>query len=141
MQDAPMDFQEVNVEIKEIQVNYLDSGWVVLGTGAGVYDLLKLQDEVTAPLVEGQDIPVGKMNKMRLILGSNNTVMVDSVYSPLATTSAENTGLKMKTDTKIKADQEYEILFDFDAEKSVDIQGNGSYSLKPSLKTLSVLEL
>ena len=115
-----------------------EEGWITLDTKSGIYDLLKLQDGVLADLVEDEDIPVGKIGQMRLVLGSDNEVMVDSVYFDLATPSAQQSGLKFNLNQEFKAKTEYDILIDFDAEKSIVIQGNGSYSLKPNIKVISV---
>lgn len=141
MTDDPGDFQEVNVEILRVEVNHETEGWIELETNSGMYNLLELQNGVTADLVVDQEFPEGEISQMRLILGSNNNVMVDSTTFILETPSAENTGLKMNVNHEFEANAEYEILFDFDAGKSIVIQGNGTYSLKPVLKVEAVTEL
>ncbi len=138
MVDAPGDFQQVNVEVLQVQVNHDGAGWVELPTVAGVYDLLTLQNDVSATLVDVGTLPAGHLNQFRLILGTNNTVMVDSVYYPLATPSAQQSGLKINFNADFAPNQLYEVLLDFDAEKSIVIQGNGSYSLKPVIKILAI---
>ncbi len=141
MVDAPGDFQQVNVEVLEVQVNHSGQGWISLPTNAGVYDLLTLQNDVSATLVNVGTLPSGHINQFRLILGSNNTVMVDSTYYPLATPSAQQSGLKINLDTDFAPNQGYQLLLDFDANTSIVTQGNGSYSLKPVIKVLSVVPL
>ncbi len=140
MKDAPGDFQQVNVDVLEVQV-HSDNDWISLPTNAGVYDLLTLQNDVSAVLVNQGAVPAGKMTQFRLLLGSNNSVMVDSVMYDLKTPSAEQSGLKLNVKTTFLVNELYEILIDFDAEKSVVKQGNGDYSLKPVLKVEAINQL
>lgn len=138
MVDAPGDFQQVNVEVLQVQVNHAGQGWINLPTNAGIYDLLTLQNDVSATLVNVGTLPAGRLNQFRMILGDDNTVMVDSVYYPLATPSAQQSGLKVNLKSDFAVNTAYEVVLDFDAEKSIVQQGNGSYSLKPVIKILSI---
>lgn len=138
MVDAPGDFQQVNVEVLQVQVNVSGDGWVALPTNAGIYDLLTLQNDVSATLVNTGEFPAGRLNQLRLILGDENTVMVDSTYYPLATPSAQQSGLKINLKSDFAPNQAYQVLLDFDAQNSIVTQGNGSYSLKPVIKVLSI---
>ena len=63
MTDDPADYAEVNVEILDVEVHYADSdtnsssqGWISLDAKAGVYDLLELQDSVTAVLADSVEL-------------------------------------------------------------------------------------
>src|SRR5215212_11158430 len=78
MTDAPGDYKEVNVDIKLVEINH-NGNWIALSTNAGVYDLLKLRDSVTVPISDSVVINRGKVTQIRLILGNNNTVVVDSM--------------------------------------------------------------
>lgn len=138
MVDAPGDFQQVNVEVLQVQVHHSGQGWINLPTNAGVYDLLTLQNDVSATLVNVGSLPSGHLEQFRLILGSNNNIMVDSLIYPLATPSAQQSGLKINLNSNFAANTQYEVILDFDAENSIVTQGNGSYSLKPVIKVLSI---
>lgn len=145
MTDAPANFTEVNVEVIELQVHYANdndnnniNGWVTLNTNAGIYNLLDLQNDVSVVIADQQDLSVGKITQMRLILGQQNTVATtDSIY-PLKLSSQDETGLKVVTPFNIAANKTISILVDFDAEKSVVIEGDGSYKLKPVIKIKSI---
>ena len=80
MTDAPGDYLHVNVDVQRVEVHYANGNsnadWVALNTHAGVYDLLALQHNATAVLAGNVQLPAGKITQMRLILGSNNTVML-----------------------------------------------------------------
>lgn len=146
MKDVPGPFQQVNVDIKRVDIHYSDTdkgsnGWVSLPTNAGVYDLLTLQNNVTVVLTNPDDIPAGKVQQMRLILGSTNSVMIDSLMFPLSAPSSENTGLKFNLDFDFIKDKSYEVKIDFDAQHSIVLDGHGGYSLKPVIKVESITKL
>ena len=141
MTDAPGDFQQVNVEVLEVQVHHGDEGWISLPTNQGIYDLLTLQNDITAVIVGPNQLPAGRIDQFRLVLGSANTVMVDSLVYPLATPSAQQSGLKIKVNSDFLPNETYQLLIDFDAGQSIVEHGNGSYSLKPVIKLESIITL
>ena len=82
--DDPGDYDEVNVDIQDVQINFTtDSagGWQSLpGVAKGVYNLLDFVDNNDTLLVNA-DIPAGKIQQIRLVLGNDNTIVVDGVES------------------------------------------------------------
>src|SRR5687767_11979602 len=77
--DAQGLYKEVNVEILQVKIHINadkdnKAGWYDLNTNAGIYDLIELQNRTT-PLASGEEFPAGDINEMRLILGTNNSVM------------------------------------------------------------------
>lgn len=141
MTDAPGDFEQVNVDIREVEVNVSGHGWVSLPTNQGVYDLLTLQNDITTVLVNEGELPAGHLSQFRLILGGSNTVKVDGMYFPLATPSAQQSGLKINLNADVSPNETYELLIDFDAGESIVEEGNGGYSLKPVIKLEGIVEL
>jgi hypothetical protein len=67
--DDPADYQEVNVEILGVSINYRaendESGWEELETSTGIYNLLDLTAGNEALLVSN-DVPVGDISQIRL---------------------------------------------------------------------------
>ncbi|WP_051568592.1 DUF4382 domain-containing protein [Crocinitomix catalasitica] len=136
MRDQPIDFDSVNVELLQVSVHYsesdeVESGWMDLETNVGMYNLLDLQNGVTAAITSGGIIPVGKISQMRLLLGDVNYVVVDGELSVLDLSSQDKTGLKININTTINPADSIEILLDFDVEKSIILKGSGEYQLKP----------
>jgi len=131
--DAPAAFDEVNVDIREVRVNFKDdsTGWVTLNTNAGVYNLLALQNGVDTLLATG-NVQTGIVKEIRLILGPNNTILVNGVSNPLTVPSGSESGLKIKVGKNLRAGLD-SILVDFDAALSVKFEG-GNYRLRPVLK-------
>lgn len=131
--DAPAAFDQVNVDIREVRVNFRDdsTGWVSLNTNAKVYNLLGLQNGVDTLLATGP-VQTGTVKEIRLILGSNNTVVVNRVSYPLTIPSGSESGLKIKISKKLNATLET-LIIDFDAALSVKQEGSG-YKLRPVLR-------
>ncbi|TND08321.1 MAG: starch-binding domain-like protein [Bacteroidetes bacterium] len=139
MTDAPADYLGVNVDVLSVEIKHEDA-WIVLPVNAGIYDLLDLQNNVTAVLAQNVEIPPGNINQVRLILGSQNSIETIGGVFPLATPSGQQTGLKMNLNTWIEPGKEVVIVIDFDAAKSVVEEGNGSFSLKPHLEIKTVTQ-
>ena len=132
--DAPFDAQQVNVDIKEVLVNFRNdsSSWVPLQTNAKVYNLLGLQNGVDT-LLATSPVPSGTVQELRLILGTNNSIKINNIDYPLSVASGDESGLKIKVSKKLTSSIET-LVVDFDAGLSIIQTGNGTYKLKPVLK-------
>ncbi len=132
--DGPGDYQQVNVDIREIRVKTSNdtAQWILLQTNAGIYNLLDFQNGIDTLIAVGP-VPTDTLKEVRFILGPDNSVMVDSVLYPLTTPSAQESGLKVKIDKHLGLDINTFVL-DFDAEASVKLQGNGEYKLHPVIR-------
>ncbi|HKO81754.1 MAG TPA: DUF4382 domain-containing protein, partial [Chitinophagaceae bacterium] len=75
--DDPGDYDAVNVDVQDVQINFTtdtEGGWQSLpGVAKGVYNLLDLVDNKDTLLVNA-DIPAGKIQQIRLVLGDNNSI-------------------------------------------------------------------
>lgn len=136
--DGPGHYDAVNIDVKEVQVNTAENGWVsVPAVRPGVYNILKLSNGIDTLLCQAT-IPSCTINGIRLILGDNNTVEVEGNTYNLNTPSAQETGLKLNLPyTDLKPNTSYMIWFDFDAGKSVVRLGNGTYQLKPVIRAFT----
>lgn len=146
MTDAPGDYEEVNIDVQDVQVK-VDAeteaevegdadadGWVSLDdVQVGVYNLLELTGGITQILADSE-VPAGYMSQIRLILGTDNTVMVDGELKPLNTPSAQQSGLKLQVNEELEEGENYAFLLDFDVEESIVATGNGGYNLKPVIR-------
>ena len=132
--DAPADYEEVNIDLKQVQVQFADdtSGWQNVETHAGMYDLLQLQNGVDTLIATGT-FPAGTVHQLRLILGENNNIVVNGETYPLTVPSGAHSGLKVKVHKKLNKNLE-DLVVDFDAGLSVHQEGNGNYKLRPVLK-------
>ncbi|MGB0838041.1 MAG: DUF4382 domain-containing protein [Flavobacteriaceae bacterium] len=133
--DAPGDYQQVNIDVQDVLISSSDDTWESLSNvNVGVYNLLDFTNGVDT-LLTSSTLEAKNISQIRLLLGSNNTVMIDSVLYDLDTPSAEQSGLKLNVNADLEAGIEYAIWLDFDAGKSIVETGNGSYKLKPVIRT------
>ncbi|WP_372753277.1 DUF4382 domain-containing protein [Labilibaculum sp.] len=138
--DAPAQYDQVNIDIQSIQINSSDNdsiedGWVEMTLlNPGIYDLLEFNNGMDTLLVD-QEMPSGTVSQMRLILGENNSVVIDSISYDLDTPSAQTSGLKFQIHDDFLAGIEYNLWIDFDAANSIVETGNGKYKLKPVIRT------
>jgi hypothetical protein len=144
MTDTPGAYLHVYADIKAVEIHREDEnspgGWVVLKTRAGIYDLLTLQNNVTAVLADSTLLPAGRVTQMRLILGANNSVVLhDNSSHALTVPSSMNTGVKINLNTTIEKDKTTRVVIDFNADQSVNVLGNGSYEMKPVIQVKSIV--
>lgn len=134
--DAPVAYEQVNVDIREVRVKFSDdstsNGWVTLTTFPGIYNLLALQNGVDTLLGTGV-FPTQVVKEIRFVLGPNNTIKDAGIVYPLTIPSGSESGLKIKINKSLNATLET-IIIDFDAALSVTKEGNGDYKLRPVLK-------
>ncbi|RTY95826.1 DUF4382 domain-containing protein [Flavobacterium sp. GT3R68] len=137
MTDAPGDYDEVNVEVIDVLIktnaNSDEGGWVSIGNiTPGIYNLLDLSGGVNVLLADN-NVPSGHLGQIRLLLGDENTVVVDGVSHVLNTPSAQQSGLKLLINQELVGGATYDFLLDFDVENSVVVEagGSGNYNLHP----------
>ena len=136
MTDAPLLADSVNVDIRQVRVNFRNDtvGWVDLQTQAGVYNLLGLQNGLDTLLAVGT-VPTDTLKQIRLVLGTNNSIVVNGVNYPLTIPSGAESGLKINVNKNLNANLD-SLTIDFDAALSIHQTGNGTYMLRPVLRVL-----
>jgi hypothetical protein len=131
MHDQPANYQQVNIDLQKVIIKGQgQTAEIELDQYAGIYNLLDLQNGLDT-LIGDTIINFGYISQVRLVLGPNNTVMVDSVLHPLQTPSAQQSGLKINVHADVSAIDTFFISLDFDALESVHQTGNGTYQLHP----------
>ncbi len=131
--DAPGDYDHVFVEVVDVMVKYDEGDWQSLNPeNTGIYDLLDLTGGTFVMLVDDFEVPAGNLNQMRLVLGENNTIVIDGEDHPLTTPSAQQSGLKLQLDEVLEPGFTYDFILDFDVDRSIVVAGNsGNIILKP----------
>jgi len=71
-----------------------------------------------------------------LVLGTNNSVVVNGVTIPLETPSAQQSGLKLNVQQTVSGGILYTMVLDFDAGKSIVQTGSSKFILKPVIRTV-----
>ena len=132
--DDPAAFTRVNIEIRSVLVNLTDdisNNWITLNTNAGVYDLLTLQNGKDTLLAKGT-LSGQTVKQIQFILGTNNTVDVGNLTYPLTIPLGADKGLHINLNKDLVSKVET-VLIDFDANASIQLEPNGSYTLRPVL--------
>lgn len=138
--DGPGDYEAVWIVIDRVEVHRADgdsnSGWEVVRSVPGTYDLMHLRNGVSAVLVDDQ-LPPGDYTQMRLVLGAGCSVEVDGQTHPLMIPSGMQSGLKLNHPFTIGDDAIYEVTLDFDAARSIHRTGNGTYLMRPVIRAMA----
>lgn len=145
MTDAPACYDHVIVNVAKVRVHM--SGDTNIGDGDAEWreiippnapvqiDLVNLTNGQLADLGTAT-VPAGTFHQLRLVLAdSGNTVTpIGGTAQPLQTPSGQQSGLKIKADFSVLANQTNNVLMDFDACKSIVLTGSGTYILKPVVR-------
>lgn len=161
--DAPANYEEVNIEILQVLVNRDEdaeqpddegenskseddngeeddeNGWYSIMDDSITVNLLDYRNGAVLDLGE-TELEAGRYNQIRLILGDNNTVVIDGETHNLTTPSAQQSGYKLNVQADVEENQVYDLVIDFDASQSITETGNGNYILQPVLRTVNLQE-
>ena len=135
MTDTPSLYVKLLIDLQGVEVIGSAGQTVILNVKKGIYNLLDFSNGVSK-LIATDTLSISTVEQIRLILGTNNSVVVNSISYPLSTPSAEQTGLKLQVHQTLEKGILYSILLDFDANKSIVNIGNGGYKLKPVIRTV-----
>ena len=109
--------------------------WDTLSIRPGVYNIMKFRNGIDTLLAAGK-IRAGRIGKVRITLGTNNSVVVSNVSYPLQLLSGQNKYVYVKVhdeDIDETAVSQSALWIDFDLSASI-IEKQGAYYLKPYLK-------
>ena len=134
MTDAPGPYTAVFIDLQSVEITG-SGNTATLNVNAGIYNLLNFSNGLDTLIATGS-LYVDKVEQIRLILGSHNSVVLAGTTYPLNTPSAQQSGLKLQVHQTLQAGVAYYVLLDFDANQSIVSEGNGSYSLKPVIRTV-----
>ena len=105
MTDDPGPYSEVNVDIQSVQVIGAGGQTVSLNTNAGIYNLLDFSNGADT-LIASSTLNSAAVSQIRLILGPNNTIVLDGVTYPI------NQAKKLLLQDKTVSDACYETGFE-----------------------------
>lgn len=136
MTDAPAAYLAVNIDLRAVEVTGGGTS-VALNVNPGVYNLLNFSNGLDTLIATGT-LNLSRVEQIRLILGSNNSIVTSTGTYPLKTPSAQQSGLKLNVHQDLQPGVAYYVLLDFDASQSIVENGNGDYSLKPVIRAIEV---
>ncbi|SFQ28712.1 DUF4382 domain-containing protein [Hymenobacter arizonensis] len=150
MTDAPGDFHQVVLDVRQIEVHLKEEqakdGWKNLSFTPQTLNILEYVNGKSALLVK-QDFAPGDLKEIRLVLGPDSYVIGrDDQRYDLKTPSGQTSGVKLKLDkTTLRDGETYQLLLDFDVAKSVVERGTWRpgndrkerYLLKPVVRVIT----
>ncbi len=139
--DNPVDFKEVNIDILKIEVKVeIDSSgierefWVELKIRPGVYNILNFRNGVDTLIAQGF-ISRGEIKKIRITLGTRNSVVIDTTTYPLL---LKEPVVIIETDDLEEINPlNFKLMLDFDACGSIIEIYNNQFELRPRIRTFS----
>ena len=139
--DVPGDYEEVNIEIIDVLINSPENGgdWTSITPDDFTPIIVDLTELIGGAelLLADVIVPSGMLKEVRLVLGDNNTLLIEGKSDPvhLDTPSAQQSGLKIKINTQLEPGYSYTFIFDWNVDKSIVKAGNsGKYLLKPVIR-------
>lgn len=142
MVDAPAGYDRINIVVTRVEVHKSvadsNSGWIVINNNSATYDLLTLRNGASVVL-GNSPLDAGSYSQLRLIIGAGSNVVVNGVTYPLEIPSGEQSGIKLNHSFEIQSGLIYELLLDFDAQRSIVLTGNGQYKLKPVIRVVPIV--
>ncbi|SMO45284.1 DUF4382 domain-containing protein [Solitalea koreensis] len=139
MTDAPGNYEQINLSVKEIVVTVGDTTYRM--ESGKTFNILDFKAGSATPdiLVASEEVPTGSIKEVRLLLNeTGNSIKVDGQTYDLKIPSGYSSGWKVKLNEAIQLTDgiAYSLLLDFDAAKSIVHTGSGSdkYLLKPIVR-------
>jgi len=131
--DATSDMGGVSsvlVTVDKVEMHSASNGWVTVSNETKQYDLLVLKQSGAVSLLANANVDVGTYDQVRLIV-SKVVVVKNGVQQEAKLPSGE---LKIVGNVVVNADKTSSIVFDFMADKSLHLTGNGKFIFAPVLK-------
>jgi len=135
--DAPAAFDAVNITFSEISA-HIDGQWITVRGEPITVNLLEWNNGQSI-VIGTAEVPVGHYTQIRLKI-ENAEVVVNGQTHQAEMPSGAQSGLKLVQQFTINAGSTYELVIDFDAQRSIVTTGppnnpNG-YKLKPTLRVV-----
>lgn len=142
--DSQNNYQAVQIDIQQIFIYVVNqataqSGWTEIPmTRAGVYDLSNFQNG-TDTLIAQSNVPPGIVSQIRLILGNNNSLLLNNGLTvPLQISSSSANGIQLNIQDTLFAGKPFSLGIDFNAENSITgPDNNGQYTFQPVVTVFS----
>lgn len=159
--DPSLSFDQVFIDIQKLEVKVEDSledeqerhdesghdaedrnggtggGWMALDIHPGVYDILQFRNGLDTLFASGSFSSIRLLKKVRLTLGSQNSVVLNGSSFPLVIKGKNNiVVIKLNDDLFSNTNGQIDFSLDFDAGRSIRLHGN-EFELSPQVKAFS----
>jgi hypothetical protein len=117
----------INVTVDSVQVHSATKGWITVSSTPKTYNLLQLNATGIQLLLADAQLEPGNYEQVRLEI--SKVVVSDAQGQHEAKLPSGN--LKIVGGFEVKTNSTSVVIFDFDADKSLHVTGNGKYILAP----------
>jgi len=134
--DTPVDgAQSVVLTFTGVQIQGTTGAPIQYDFAPFQVNLLALQDDNFALLLDGVDVPTGRYQWIRLMVDMNqsNITLADGSVHPLVIPSGDQTGLKLMSGFNIGTGEDAVFTVDFDLRKSITL-ASGIYDFNPAMR-------
>lgn len=134
--DAPAVYDEVTIKFTDIDVS-TTGGWIsIKQSQSQTIDLLEWNNGKSI-IIGQKDMAPTKITQIRLMIDTA-WISVDGQKHELEIPSGLQTGLKINVNFDIVEGVTYELVLDFDVDKSIVVTGNDKYKLQPVIRAEAV---
>ncbi len=151
---APGDYEAVYIDIQEVRIKSSklyhsdlsddedkkhrnNEGWTTINDKAVRLNLLEYQNGTTVD-VGSEELEAGVYDKLRFVLGSENTFVLNGKSHALEIPSEQQSGIPLEINAEIRDGETYNLLIDLDAGRSIVKAGDGRYILNPVISTVNL---
>jgi hypothetical protein len=128
----------IDIQMVEVKVNRTNGGefWDTLQIRRGVYNILNFRNGIDT-LLSSSYIANGEIKKLRLTLGTNNSVVKNRVTYPLSIHNNERQIIIDIPDVDRISQNSFRIWIDFDGHGSIIKLRNNQFELKAKIKAFN----
>lgn len=129
-----LDLQKLEIKVEDDGVDSL-GGWFTLNIRPGLYDILKFRNGIDTLFASGAIPANRKLQKLRLTLGVNNSVVKNNTTYPLTLHNNKPEVIAKLEDANVEFTQpdQFRFWIDFDAGRSIK-ERNGRYELDSRIR-------
>lgn len=120
----------VKVTVDEVQAHSETEGWITVSSSAQTYDLLELKNENKVVVLKDAMLKTGTYTQTRLVI--SKVVVVDEQGEHDAKLPSNE--LKIVGNVVVEENSTSSVTFDFIADESLHITGNGEYIMAPVIQ-------
>lgn len=134
--DAPAAFDQVNIVVRRISVHRASAsatfGWSVISEDVSTFDLVRLRNGVSATMV-AVSLQSGRYDGITVLFGTSN-VLEDGFERTVEIPSAIRNGAVIDADFDVAEGQLLGLTFDMDVSRSIRLNADGRYELRPVIR-------
>ncbi len=137
--DAPANLQAVNITFAEISA-HIDSSWITVQGDTTTVNLLEWNNGRSIVLGR-EEVPAGHYTQIRLKIIRAEVMDANGTAYEADVPSGSRTGLKLLSNFTVMEGTTFELVLDFDADRSIVTTGPHrnptGYKLKPTIRVTS----